>query len=147
MRRLKHWNIFTWWRHQMETFSALLAIGEGNSPVTGEFSAQRPVTQSSDVFFDLPLNKRLCKQSWSWWFETPSRPLWRHCNDIRHIISTLYRLVWLLVLLGVMFFMIATQVIRVTSFLDKPKSVNLEVDYEKELAFPAITICNTNTLR
>ena len=25
-----------WWRHQMETFSALLAICAGNSPVTGE---------------------------------------------------------------------------------------------------------------
>ena len=25
-------------------------------------------------------NKRLSKQSWGWWFETPSRPLWRHCN-------------------------------------------------------------------
>ena len=35
-----------WWRHQMETFSALLAICAGNSPVTGEFPAQRPVTWS-----------------------------------------------------------------------------------------------------
>ena len=32
-----------WWRHQMEIFSALLALGEGNSPVTGDFSSQRPV--------------------------------------------------------------------------------------------------------
>ena len=24
----------------------------------------------------------LSKQSWGWWFETPSRPLWRHSNDI-----------------------------------------------------------------
>ena len=67
----------------METFSALLAICAGNSPVPGEFLAQRPVTRSFDVFFDLRLNKRLSKQSWGWWFETPSRPLWRHCND-RH---------------------------------------------------------------
>ena len=42
----------TWWRHQMETFSALLAIRAGNSPVFGEFPAQRPVTRSFDVFFD-----------------------------------------------------------------------------------------------
>ena len=34
----------------METFSALLALCAGNSPVTGEFPAQRPVTQSFDVF-------------------------------------------------------------------------------------------------
>ena len=40
-----------WWRHHLETFSALLAICAGNSPVTGEFPAQRPVTRSFDVFF------------------------------------------------------------------------------------------------
>ena len=37
----------------METFSALLAFCAGNSPVTGEFPTQRPVTRSFDVFFDL----------------------------------------------------------------------------------------------
>ena len=79
--RLGHWWWITWWRHQMETFSALLAIYTGNSPVTGEFPAQRPVARSFDVFFDLRLNKRLRKQSRGWWFETLSRPLWRHCND------------------------------------------------------------------
>ena len=71
----------TWWRHQMETFSAFLAICAGNSPGTGEFPAQRPVTRSYDAFFDLRLNKRLSKQSRGWWFETLLRPLWRHCND------------------------------------------------------------------
>ena len=70
----------TWWRHQMDTFSALLAICAGNSPVHGEFPTQRPVTRSFDGFFDLRLNKRLSKQSWGWWFETLSRPLWRHSN-------------------------------------------------------------------
>ena len=47
----------------METFSALLAICAGNSPVPGEFPAQRPVARSFEVFFDLRLNKRLSKQS------------------------------------------------------------------------------------
>ena len=65
----------------METFSASLALYAGNSPVPGEFPAQRPVTRSFDVFFDLRPNKRLSKQSWGWWFETPSRSIWRHCND------------------------------------------------------------------
>ena len=69
-----------WWRHQMEIFSALLAFCAGNSPVTGEFPAQRPVTRSFDVFFHVCLNKRLSKQPWGWWFETPSRSLWRHLN-------------------------------------------------------------------
>ena len=68
-----------WWRHEMETFSALLVICAGNSPVPREFPTQRPVTRSFDVFFDLRLNKPL-KQPWGWWFEALSRPLWRHCN-------------------------------------------------------------------
>ena len=72
--------IAPWWRHQMETYSALLAICAGNSPVTGEFPAQRPVTRSFNVFFDLCLIKRMSKQSRGWWFETPSGPLWRHSN-------------------------------------------------------------------
>ena len=42
----------------------------------------RPVTRSFDVFFDLRLNKLLSKQWWGWRFETLSRPLWRHCNDL-----------------------------------------------------------------
>ena len=58
-----------WWRHQMEIFTALLAICAG-----------RPVTRSFDIFFDLRLNKQLSKQSWGWWFEMLSRPLWRHRN-------------------------------------------------------------------
>ena len=85
---------FAWWRHQMETFSSLLAICAGNSPASGEFPAQRPVTRSFDVSFDLCLNKRLRKQAWVWWFETHSLIL-RHahtnatyygisCNDIRN---------------------------------------------------------------
>ena len=41
--------IASWWRHQMETFPALLAIYAGNSPVPGEFPVQRPVTRSFDV--------------------------------------------------------------------------------------------------
>ena len=65
----------TRWRHQMETFS----------PVPGEFTAQRLVTRSFDVFFDLRLNKRLGKQPPGWWFETPTYSLWRQCNDFEKI--------------------------------------------------------------
>ena len=72
----------TWWRQQMETFSALLVICAGNSPVPVVFPTQRPVARSCDVFFDLRLNKRLSNQSCDWWFETLSRLLWRHRNDI-----------------------------------------------------------------
>ena len=92
----KHENTYkSWWRHQMETFSALLAICAGNSPVTGEFPAQRPVTRSFDVFFDLRLNKQLSTQSWGWWFETLS------CHyDVTVMITRnpKYALKWLLFL-------------------------------------------------
>ena len=76
----KTYLVRTWWRHQMETFSVLLAICAGNSPVPGEFPTQRPVTRSFDVYFDLRPNKWLSKQSWGWWFETLSCSLWRHRN-------------------------------------------------------------------
>ena len=71
----------TWWRHQMETFSVLLAFFAGDSPVTGEFPAQKPVTRSFDVFFYLCLNRQLSKHSYGCWFETPACLLWRHCNE------------------------------------------------------------------
>ena len=71
----------TWWCHQMETFSELLAIFEGNSLVIGKFPTQRPVMRSFGVFFDLCLNKVLSKQSWGWWFHMPSHSLRRHCNE------------------------------------------------------------------
>ena len=50
----------------METFSALLVKCVVNSP----------------VFFDVRLHKRFSKQWWVWWFETPSRPLWRHSSEL-----------------------------------------------------------------
>ena len=46
----------TWWRHQMETFSALLATCAVNSPVTGDFPAQRPVARSFDFFICVWIN-------------------------------------------------------------------------------------------
>ena len=76
----------------MDKFSALLAICAGNSTVTGEFPSQSPVTRSFDVFFDLRLNKRMSKQTWGWWFETPSRSLLRHCNELIENIQNTYRI-------------------------------------------------------
>ena len=69
------------WKHFPRCWSFVRGL---NSPVPGEFPTQRSVTRSFDVFFDLRPNKRLSKQWWGWWFETPSRPLWRH----RHVIGT-----------------------------------------------------------
>ena len=48
----------------------------------GEFTGPRwiPRTKASDAELRCAFNKRLSKQSWGWWFETPLCPLWRHCN-------------------------------------------------------------------
>ena len=67
-----------WWLHQMETFSTLLDIFAGNSPVNSPHKGQW--RGAFDVFYDLCLNKQLSKQLWGWWFETLSPPLWCHCN-------------------------------------------------------------------
>ena len=60
------------------------------SLVPGELPAQMPVTRSFDIFFDLPLNKRLSKQSWGWWFEKLSRTfdvtvMFPHRNLLYHL--------------------------------------------------------------
>ena len=47
-----------WWRHQMETFSALLILCTGNSPMTGDFTAQKPVTRNFDIFLLCWVNNR-----------------------------------------------------------------------------------------
>ena len=85
---------FTWWRHQIKTFSALLAFRAGNSPVTDEFSSQSSVTRSVDVFFDLHLNKRLSKQSRRRWFQTLSRALCRHCDESEVTLQNIDTIDW-----------------------------------------------------
>ena len=80
---------FSWWRQQMETFSALLVLWAGSSPATGEFPSQRPVTRSFDVLLDLRLNKRLGKQSRRQWFESRSRSPLRHCIVVRCLVLML----------------------------------------------------------
>ena len=85
----KWWVIVTsWWRHQMEAFSALLALC-----VRG-IHRWIPLTKASDAklwcfLWSICLNKRLRKQSRRRWFEAISRSLWRHCDDSINIIFTL----------------------------------------------------------
>ena len=66
----------TLWRHQRKHFPRYWPFVRG-------IHQWIPLTKASDAelwcFSDLRLNKRLSKQSWGWWFETPSRSLWRHC--------------------------------------------------------------------
>ena len=74
-----------WWKNTCSLVS--IANHSDVRPVSGEFPAQRPVTRSYNVFFHLCLNKWLSKQSWGWWFETPSPSLWRHRNGSEHFCS------------------------------------------------------------
>ena len=67
--------IIAWWRHQMETLSALLGLSAGK--FTGWIPLTRPVTRCFHVFFNLRLNNRMNKQSRRRRLETPSRSLWR----------------------------------------------------------------------
>ena len=62
------------WKHLPRYWPFVRGIHRSpvNSPHKG------PLTRSFGVFFDLRLNKWLSKQSWGLWFETLSRPLWRH---------------------------------------------------------------------
>ena len=80
-----------WWHHQVETFSALLAICAVNSPIITHHR-WIPLTKAIDTelwcFFYLHLNKRLSEQSCCRWFEMPSRYLWCLCNDYHHFIQT-----------------------------------------------------------
>ena len=78
-----------WWRHRMETFTALLALCAGNSLPTGIFPSPKPVTRNFSVLFDVRPNKRLCKQSRRRCSETPSRSLWFYCND-RILVEALF---------------------------------------------------------
>ena len=64
------------WKHLPRHWPFICA---GNSSVLRWIPTKWPVMRSFDVFFDLRPNIRLSKQSWGWWFETPSRQLWRLC--------------------------------------------------------------------
>ena len=71
---------YAWWRHQMETFSALLAICAGNSPVRWIPRTKARDAELCCLLWSASEKKWLSKQPWSGWFETPSWSLWRHCN-------------------------------------------------------------------
>ena len=80
-----------WTEPVLRCSCSMMTSSNGNifrvtGPLCGEFTCPRgiPRTKASDAelqfFFDLRPNKLLSKQSWGWWIETPSHPLWRHLN-------------------------------------------------------------------
>ena len=82
----KYWNITVLWMQHDDVIKwklfALLALCEGNPPVTDGFPSRRPAKRSFNIFLSAHKN-RLSKQSRRRCFETPSRSWWRHYNDIR----------------------------------------------------------------
>ena len=79
------WGATILWRDADPFWGTSIRTGASNRDITvyqalRKFPTQRPVTRSFDVYFDLRLNKRLCKPSWGWWFETLLCPLWCHSN-------------------------------------------------------------------
>ena len=72
-------------RAHQEDFSSTRNI---YSYTNGKKFIEQSVQWSSVLLFHsiLCLNKRLSKQWWGWWFETPPYPLWRHCNATKHVL-------------------------------------------------------------
>ena len=76
LQMLPHDDVITWKHLSLDwPFVRGTHRSPVNSPNKGQWRG------AFDVFFDLRVNKQLNKQSWGWWFETLSRPLWRQCND------------------------------------------------------------------
>ena len=97
----------------METFSASLFICAGNSLA---------------IFIDLPLKKRLSKQSRHWWFETPSHSLWRHCYVI-------WRMRWLVFMYLVIMISVKLLIIRITPIWQYISKVIICIGFSHLLIF------------
>ena len=69
--------------------------------VTGYGDQWIPRTKASDAdlwcFFDRRPNNQLSKQSWGWWFEMPSCPLWCHCNVMLEFLQITTRWTYIIV--------------------------------------------------
>ena len=79
-----HYDVIKW-KHFPRYWPFMWGIHR--SPVDSPHKGQWPGALM--FFFDLRRNKRLSKQSRRRWFETPSRSLWRHCNDFGWLIPYL----------------------------------------------------------
>ena len=88
-------------KHPMMTSSNGI-IFRATGLLCGEFTGDRliPFTKAGDAelwrFFDLRLNKRLSERWWGWWFETPSRSSWRHCNAFVPKPYTIFSLMYII---------------------------------------------------
>ena len=74
----------TFWKQEIQLQdAAMMTSSNGNIfRVTGHNKGQWH--RAFIVYLFWALNIRLSKQSRGWWFETPSRPSWRHCHGAGH---------------------------------------------------------------
>ena len=79
LKRSRNYDEVIKWKHFPRYWAFLRGINR--SPV--DFPHKGSATWNFGIFFYLCLNKRLSEQSRVWWCETPSRPLWRHSNEIQ----------------------------------------------------------------
>ena len=73
-------DVLTWWCHDMEMLSALLAPWVGNSSITGEFPPTKGQWYELLAFYLLPAGTSCRMKQYSWqWFETP----WCRFNTLK----------------------------------------------------------------
>ena len=83
----------SWWRHHRKHFPRYWPFVRGIHRSSVNSSHKGQWREALIFSLSCALNKRLSKQSWGWWFETPSRSLWRHCNENRRCgVQLLYML-------------------------------------------------------
>ena len=79
-----NWSFLSGCHDDMETFSTLLALYEGNPPFLVDSLLKGPVILSFECYSVVSMNKLLNKQSCCWWLETWWCPCCC-CNEIHHI--------------------------------------------------------------
>ena len=107
----------------------------------GEFPTQRPATRSFDVFFDLRLNKRLSKQPWGWWFETPPLSLRRQCN-VKYTCSRKWPLIkitpWHMFIYIFVFTFVTVRLNLTESTLVSMVTFSVDAATQKQISLPTI---------
>ena len=84
-------------------FKFMMTSSNGNlfrvtGHLCGEFTGHLliPRTKASDAeLWCFLWFKQVSKQSWGWWFETLSRPFWRHCNVYTENVNESINVCWL----------------------------------------------------
>ena len=85
------------WRYDLDRQHIMMTSSNGNifrvtGHLCGEFTGHR--IHKGQWRGALIFSLMLSKQSWGWWFETPSGSLWRHYNASFLILTLIYIATW-----------------------------------------------------